>query len=110
MVCVSSTSCLPLSRFPSSAVLSRAADEPPVVARPGPGGEKRLGGWASPDEACAVIGALLLPCAATRVSLHAVWCLRGATPRESAVDARRDTTTVVRRAEHAVDGGVDMPR
>jgi hypothetical protein len=39
------------------------------------GGEKRGGGRASQDES------FLLPCAATGVSLLAVWCLSGATPR-----------------------------
>ena len=75
------TSCLPLSRFRWYAVLSRASDEHPVVARPWPGGEKRRGGRASHHEACEAIGAFLLLCAATGVSLLAVWCLSGATPR-----------------------------
>jgi hypothetical protein len=51
------------------------------VARPWPGGEKRRGGRASHHEACEAIGAFLLLCAATGVSLLAVWCLSGATPR-----------------------------
>ena len=52
-----------------------------MVARPWAGGENRIGGRASPHEACEAIGAFLLPCAATGVSLLAVWCLIGATPR-----------------------------
>jgi len=45
------------------------------------------------------------------VSLLAVRCLSGATPREAAVHTRRDTPTGVRRAERAADGGVvDVPR
>jgi hypothetical protein len=51
------------------------------VARPWPGGEKRRGGQASHHEACKAMRPLLLPCAATGVSLLAVWCLSGATPR-----------------------------
>ncbi len=51
------------------------------MARPWPGGEKRRGGRASHHEACEAIGAFLLLCAATGVSLLAVWCLSGATPR-----------------------------
>jgi hypothetical protein len=43
--------------------------------------EKRRGGRASHHEACEAIGAFLLLCAATGVSLLAVWCLSGATPR-----------------------------
>jgi len=50
------------------------------VARPWPGGEKRIGGRAAQHEEFAAIGSLLLPCAATRVSLLAVRCLSGATP------------------------------
>jgi len=37
------------------------------------------------------MGAFLLPCTATEVSLLAVWCLIGATPRRSAVDNCRAT-------------------
>ena len=59
----------------------RASDEHPGVARPLPGGEKRRGRLASHHEACEAIGVFLLLCAATGVSLLAVWCLSGATPR-----------------------------
>jgi len=52
-----------------------------VVARPGPGGEKRRGGRAPPHEKWEALGAFLHPCAATGVSLLAVWDLSGATPR-----------------------------
>ena len=51
------------------------------MARPWPGGENRLGGRAPHHEECEAIGSFLLPCAATGVSLLAVWCLIGATPR-----------------------------
>jgi hypothetical protein len=51
------------------------------VARPWPGGEKRRGGQVSHYEEFEAIGSFLLPCAATGVSLLAVWCLIGATPR-----------------------------
>jgi hypothetical protein len=51
------------------------------VARPWPGGEKRSGRRASHHKAFEAIGAFLLLCAATGVSLLAVWCLSGATPR-----------------------------
>jgi hypothetical protein len=52
-----------------------------VVARPWPGGEKRRGGRASHHEEFEALGAFLLPYAVTGVSLLAVWCLIGATPR-----------------------------
>jgi hypothetical protein len=52
-----------------------------VVARPWPGGEKRRDGRASHHEECEAIESLLLPYAATGVSLLAAWCLIGATPR-----------------------------
>jgi hypothetical protein len=52
-----------------------------VVARPWLGGEKRRGGRASHHEELEAIGSFLLPCAATGVSLLAMWCLSGATPR-----------------------------
>src|SRR5262244_1396985 len=55
------TYCLPLSRFRSDAVISRASDKHPVVARPWPGGEKRRGGWASHHEECEALGSFLLP-------------------------------------------------
>jgi len=56
------------------------------------------------------MGSFLLPCAATGVSLLAVWCLIGATLRGAAVDAHRDTTAGVQRAERMADGGVvDVP-
>ena len=59
------TYCLPLSRLRSDAVISRASDKHPVVARPGPGGEKRRGGWTSHHEECETLGSFLLRCAAT---------------------------------------------
>src|SRR5439155_23024627 len=49
--------------------------------RPWPGGEKRRGGQASHHAGCEAIRPFLLPCAVTGVSLLAVWCLLGATPR-----------------------------
>jgi hypothetical protein len=72
---------MPLSGFRSYAVISRASDEHPVEARPGLGGEKRIGGRASHHEASVAMGSLLLPYAATGVPLPAVRCLRSATPR-----------------------------
>ena len=51
------------------------------MARPWPGGEKRISGRASHYEECEAMESLLLPCVATGVSLLAVWCLIGATPR-----------------------------
>ena len=51
------------------------------VGKPEPGGDKRRGRRTSHHEACEALGSLLLPCAATGVSLLAVWCLSGATPR-----------------------------
>jgi hypothetical protein len=45
------------------------------------GGEKSIGRRASQHEALEALGSLLLPCAVTRVSLRAVGCLLGATPR-----------------------------
>src|SRR5262249_9693443 len=36
---------------------------------------------ASQHEECEALGSFFLPCAVTRVSLLAVWCLLGATPR-----------------------------
>jgi hypothetical protein len=80
-VCIPYTYCLPRQRFRSYAVISRASDKPPGVARPWPGGEKRRSGRASHHEAGAAIGSFPLPCAATRVSLLAVWCLISATLR-----------------------------
>ena len=62
-----------------------------MVARPWPGGEKRRGGRASHYEEYEAMGAFLLPCTATEVSLLTVWCLIGATPRGSAVDNCRAT-------------------
>jgi hypothetical protein len=52
-----------------------------VVVRPWPRGEKRRGGRESHHETFEAIGAFLLLCAATGVSLLAVWGLSGATPR-----------------------------
>jgi hypothetical protein len=51
------------------------------VARPWPGGENRVGGRASQHEEFEALGSLLLPYVTTGVSLLAVWCLIGATPR-----------------------------
>ena len=51
------------------------------MARPWPGGEKRIGGWASHHEESEAIGAFLLPCVATGVSLLVVGGRSGATPR-----------------------------
>jgi hypothetical protein len=68
-------------KIPLVYCLSSASDEHPVVARPWPGGEKRIGGQASHHEESEAIGSLLLPYAATGVSLLAVGCLSGATPR-----------------------------
>ena len=50
------------------------------MAGPRLGGEKRLGRRASQHEEFEALGSFLLPCAVTRVSLLAVWCLLGATP------------------------------
>jgi len=51
------------------------------VARPWPGGEKRIGGRAAHHKECEALGLFLLPCAATGVSLLTEWYLIGATPR-----------------------------
>jgi hypothetical protein len=80
------------------------------VAKPWPGGEKRRGERASHHEEGEALGSFLLPCAATGVSLLAVWCRRGATPRgqpwTSAV-----TLPQAQRAERAAEGGVvDVPQ
>ena len=72
---------MPLLRFRSWAVIARASDEHPGVARPGPGGENTIGGRASHHEASEALGSFLLSYAATEVSLLAVGCRRGATPR-----------------------------
>src|SRR4029453_17062566 len=58
-----------------------ASDEHQVVARPWLGGEKRRGGRASHHEECEALGSFLLPCAATGMTLLAVRCQIGATPR-----------------------------
>src|SRR5215468_12459830 len=58
-----------------------ASDDHPVVARPWPGGEKRIGGRASHHEESEAIGSFRLPYAATGVSLLAVGGRSGATPR-----------------------------
>jgi hypothetical protein len=52
------------------------------VARPWPGGENRISGRASHHEECDAMESFLLPCVATGISPLAVYCLRGATPRE----------------------------
>src|SRR6516165_8879589 len=72
------TYCLPRSRFRSYTVISTASDEHPGVARPWPGGEKRIGGRASHHGASEAIGSLLLPYAATGVSLLVVGGRSGA--------------------------------
>ena len=46
-----------------------------------PGGEKRIGGRAPHHEAFDAIRSFLRPCAATEVSLLAVWCRSSATAR-----------------------------
>jgi len=51
------------------------------VVRPWLGGENTIGGRASHHEEFEAIGAFLLLCAATGVSLLAVWCPSGATPQ-----------------------------
>jgi hypothetical protein len=51
------------------------------VVRPWPGGENKIGGQAPHHEALDAMRSLLLPCAATAVSLLAVWGLSGATAR-----------------------------
>src|SRR5215510_10925339 len=58
-----------------------ASNKHPGMARLRPGGEKRRDGRAPHREEYETLGVLLLPCAGTRVSLLAVWCLSGATPR-----------------------------
>ena len=50
------------------------------MTRPRLGGENRLGRRASQHEEFEALGSFLLPCAVTRVSLLAVWCLLSATP------------------------------
>jgi hypothetical protein len=70
-----------LSRFRSYAVISRASDEHPGVAKPWPGGEKRRSGRAAHHKECEALRLCLLPCAVTGVSLLAIGCLIGATPR-----------------------------
>ena len=76
------------------------------VARPWPGGKKRRSGRASHHEACEAIGSFPLLCAATGVSLLAVWCLSGATPRGQPWTLCRDAPAWARRAEREADGGV----
>src|SRR5215468_8119477 len=61
-----------------------ASDDHPVVARPWPGGEKRIGGRASHHEESEAIGSFRLPSAATGVSLLAVGGRSGATARGQA--------------------------
>ena len=59
------------------------------MASPRLGGENRIGRRVSQREECEALGSFLLPCAVTRVSLLAVSCLSGATPR-----GQRWTSTV----------------
>jgi len=49
--------------------------------RPWPGGENKIGGQISYRTDFEALGAFLLPCAATGVSLLAGWRRLGATPR-----------------------------
>jgi hypothetical protein len=58
--------------IPLVAVISRASDEHPGVARLWPGGENKIGRRTSHQEELKAIGAFLLPRAATGVSLVAV--------------------------------------
>ena len=58
--------------IPLVAVISRASDEHPGVARLWPGGENKIGRRTSHQEEFKAIGAFLLPRAATGVSLVAV--------------------------------------
>ena len=51
------------------------------MARPWPGGEKRIGGRASHHEEPEALGSFLLPYAATGLSLLAVGCRSGTTPQ-----------------------------
>ena len=62
-------------------VISIASDELTVAVRAQLGGENSIGRRASQHEEFEALGSFLLPCAVTRVSLLAVWCLLGATPR-----------------------------
>ena len=59
----------------------RSSNEHPVMARPWPGGEKRIGGRASHHEEPEALGSFLLPYAATGLSLLAVGCRSGTTPQ-----------------------------
>jgi hypothetical protein len=52
-----------------------------MTTRPWPGGKKRIGGRTSHRTDFEAIGAFLLLCGATGVSLLAVWRRIGATPR-----------------------------
>jgi hypothetical protein len=52
-----------------------------LATRPWPGGENKIDGRISYRTDFEAIGAFLLPCAATGVSLLAVWRRIGATPR-----------------------------
>ena len=51
------------------------------MVRPWPGGENKIGGRAPHHKACDAMRSFFLLCAATGVSLLAVGCLIGATPR-----------------------------
>ena len=61
--------------------ISIASDEYLIATRPWPGGENKIGGRTSYHTDFEAIGAFLLLCAATGVSLLAVWRRLGATPR-----------------------------
>src|SRR5215475_9277272 len=50
------------------------------VERPLPGGENKIGGHRITRN-CEALGSFLLTCATTELSLIALWCLSGATPR-----------------------------
>ena len=96
------TYCLPLERFRSYTVTSRASDEHPVVPRPWPGGEKRIGGRASHHEQRCSDRVVAPPMCDHMIILHRWVVFDGYNPARSAVDA----ATHARRAERDVGGGV----
>src|SRR5262249_22645596 len=93
-------------RFRECAVISIASEEHPVVVRPWPGGENRIGERASHHEEFEAIGSSLLTFAATGLFPGRGVVPERCNPLEAVVDACRDTTTCVRWAKHAADGGV----